>query len=241
MSRTGIPRASQTSPPFDVDRLREDFPALRQQVHGRPLAYLDNAATSHKPQAVIDAVTGFYTHRNANVYRGSHTLSERATEDYQAARDKVARLLHAGDARQIVFTRGATEAINLVAHATGHQLTPADEVLITHMEHHANMVPWQVACEAAGATLRVAPVTDAGEVDLDAFDELVSEKTKLVAVTHVSNVLGTINPVREIAARAHEIGAVVLVDGAQATPHLRASSAVSLVVAATLSPSPSPP
>ena len=206
---------------LDVERVRQEFPILREMPYGKPLVYLDNAATSQKPRAVIDAISGFYSRDNANVYRGVHYLSERATEAYEGARAKVQGFLNAADAQEIVFTRGTTEAINLVAqtYARTH-LGVDDEVLITAMEHHSNIVPWQMVCEQRGARLRVAPINDAGELLLDEFERLVGPKTKLVAVTHVSNVLGTINPIRRLTEIAHARGARVLVDGAQAAPHL---------------------
>ncbi len=207
---------------FDLDAVRAEFPILQQQVHGKPLIYLDSAATTQKPQCVIDAVRAYYEHDNANVHRGVHTLSQRATEGYEHARDKVRTLLNARDRAEIVFTRGTTEAINLVAAAWGRtNLREGDEILITHMEHHSNIVPWQLICEQMSAKLRVAPVTDSGELDLDAFKSLLTGRTKLVACVHVSNALGTINPVRELTRLAHEAGAAMLIDGAQATPHLR--------------------
>jgi cysteine desulfurase/selenocysteine lyase len=188
---------------------------------GRPLVYLDNAATSQKPRQVIDAISRFYTSENANIHRGLHYLSERATAAYDAAREKVARFLGAGSPSEIVFTRGTTEAINLVTQSWGRSnLRPGDEVLVTGMEHHANLVPWQVVCEQTGATFRAVPITDRGELDLDAFDRLLTDRTRLFAVGHVSNALGTVNPVRELAARARARGALVLVDGAQSVPHL---------------------
>ena len=206
---------------FDVERVRQEFPILTELPYGKPLVYLDSAATSHKPQAVIDAISGFYSSDNANVHRGVHYLSERATDAYEAARVKVQGFLNAASASEIVFTRGTTEAINLVAqtYARTH-LGEGDEVLITAMEHHSNIVPWQMVCEQRGARLRVAPITDAGELLLDEFERLVGPRTKLVAVTHVSNVLGTLNPIRRVCDIAHAQGARVLVDGAQAAPHL---------------------
>jgi cysteine desulfurase/selenocysteine lyase len=209
-----------TSTSFDVGRLRADFPALHQEVHGKPLAYLDNAATTQRPQSVIGAVSGFYKHSNANVHRGLHSLSEEATTAYEDARAKVARHLGLSDPRRIVFVRGTTEAINLVAHSWGlHNLGPGDEVLLTQMEHHGNIVPWRVICDRTDATLRAAPVDDAGRIDMDAFQSMLTEKTKLVAVVHISNVLGTVNPVEEITRLAHDVGAKVLLDGAQGVAH----------------------
>ena len=208
-------------PVLDVARVRADFPILCRQVRGRPLVYLDNAATTQKPQAVIDAIARYYAEYNANVHRGVHLLSELASEAYEDARRKVARLLNAPDARQIVFTRNATESINLVAHAFGRSRVGAgDEVLISAMEHHSNIVPWQLLCEERGARLRVAPIDDRGELMLDAFEALVGERTKLVAVTHMSNALGTVNPVEEIVQIAHRRGVPVLLDGSQAAYHM---------------------
>jgi cysteine desulfurase/selenocysteine lyase len=206
---------------MDVHRIRADFPILASTVRGgRPLVYLDNAATSQKPRQVIETISRYYTSENANIHRGLHYLSERATAAYDAARGKVARFLGAGSSSEIVFTRGTTEAINLVAQSWGRSnLRPGDQVLVTEMEHHANLVPWQVVCEQTGATFRAVPITDRGELDLEAFDRLLTDRTRLVAVGHVSNALGTVNPVRELAARAHRQGALVLVDGAQSAPH----------------------
>ncbi|HWN18777.1 MAG TPA: cysteine desulfurase [Gemmatimonadales bacterium] len=208
--------------PFDVSRIREDFPILRQRIRGKPLVYLDNAATSQKPQVVIDAITRFYTAENANIHRGVHYLSERATVAYDEAREKVARFLNASSSREIIFTRGTTDGINLVAQAYGRtHLKPGDDIVITAMEHHSNIVPWQLLCEQTGATLRAAPINDQGELDVDAFERLLGDRTRLVAVVHVSNALGTINPIKRLVALAHARGIPVLVDGAQAAPHLR--------------------
>ena len=206
---------------LDLERIRADFPILTTAARdGRPLVYLDNAATSQKPRQVIEALTRFYAGGNANIHRGLHYLSERATASYDGAREKVASFLGAASS-EIVFTRGTTEAINLVAQSWGRStLRPGDEVLATGMEHHANLVPWQLVCEQTGARFRAVPVTDRGELDLDAFDGLLSDRTKLFAVGHISNALGTVNPVRELAAKAHARGALVLVDGAQSAPHL---------------------
>jgi cysteine desulfurase / selenocysteine lyase len=207
---------------FDVERVRQKFPILSEKVYGKPLVYLDSAATSQKPQAVIDAMSRFFLKDNANVHRGVHYLSERATEEYEGARAKVQRFLSADHISEIIFVRGTTEAINLVAQTYGKtHLAEGDEVLITAMEHHSNIVPWQILCAERGAHLRVAPINDAGELLLQEFEQLVGPKTKLVAVTHVSNVLGTINPIRRIVEIAHARGACVLVDGAQAVPHLK--------------------
>jgi cysteine desulfurase/selenocysteine lyase len=222
MTTAPIPTFAPPTPaPFDVERVRADFPILGQRVRGKPLVYLDNAATSQKPQVVIDAVTRFYSSENANIHRGVHFLSERATLAYDGVREKVARYLNAASAREIVFTRGTTEGINLVAQSFARTvLRPGDEVLITGMEHHSNIVPWQLVCEQTGARLRAVPITGTGELDLEAFDRLLGERTRLVALVHLSNALGTINPVRELVARAHARGVPVLVDGAQSAPHL---------------------
>jgi cysteine desulfurase/selenocysteine lyase len=206
---------------FDVTAVRREFPALAQQVHGRPLVYLDNAATSQKPRQVIDAIRAYYETDNANVHRGVHELSERATAAYEGAREKVRAFINAASAQEIVFTRNATESINLVARAWGDAFVSAgDEVLITAMEHHSNIVPWQMLCERKGAVLRVAPMDDRGELLIDDFARLVTPRTKMVAVVHMSNALGTINPVAEIVGLAHAAGATVLIDGSQAAYHL---------------------
>jgi len=206
---------------FDVERVRQDFPILRQQVHGKPLVYLDSAATSQKPQVVIDAVTRYYQAENSNVHRGIHLLSERATELFEDARAKVARFLNASDAREIIFVRGATEGINLVAQSYGKMsLTAGDEIIISAMEHHSNIVPWQILCQETGAALRVIPINDDGELLIDEFRKLLNARTRLVSVVHVSNALGTINPVKQIIEMAHSHGVPVVIDGAQAAPHL---------------------
>ncbi|HLJ96646.1 MAG TPA: cysteine desulfurase [Gemmataceae bacterium] len=206
---------------LDVRKLRKDFPILRQKIHGKPLVYLDNAATAQKPQCVIDALGRFYLADNSNVHRGVHLLSQRATEEYEAARHKVQEFLNAPQAREIVFVRGTTEAINLVAHTLGRkQVQPGDEILISHMEHHSNIVPWQILCEERGAVLRVVPIDDQGEMELDEYEKLLNPRTRLVSVVHVSNALGTVNPVREIIALAHRRNIPVLIDGAQAVPHM---------------------
>ncbi len=217
-----VPPSRRPAVPLDVARIREDFPILRQRVRGKPLVYLDNAATSQKPQVVIDAVTRFYAAENANIHRGVHYLSERATVAYDEAREKVARFLNAHSSREIIFTRGTTEGINLVAQTYGRShLKPGDDIVITVMEHHSNIVPWQLVCEQTGATLRAAPISDEGELDVDAFERLLGDRTRLVAVVHVSNALGTINPIKRLVALAHARGIPVLVDGAQAAPHLQ--------------------
>jgi cysteine desulfurase/selenocysteine lyase len=206
---------------LNADAIRKEFPILHRMVRGKRLIYLDSAATSQKPQCVIDAEREFYERYNANVHRGAYRIAEEATAAYEAAREKLARFLNAPSKECIVFTRGTTEAINLVAYAWGWaNLKDGDEILLTEMEHHSNIVPWQLIAERTGAKIKVVPITDDGFLDMDAFERLLTERVKLVAVTHVSNVLGTINPVREICQKAHEVGAVVLVDGAQAAPHL---------------------
>jgi cysteine desulfurase / selenocysteine lyase len=207
---------------LDVERIRKDFPILHQEVHGRPLVYLDSAATSQKPQVVLDALADYYARDNANVHRGVHLLSERATEAYEGARARIQRFLNAAHPSEIVFVRGTTEGINLVAQTYGRRTVgPGDEVVITALEHHSNIVPWQMLCEETDATLRVVPIDDAGEVDVDAYERLLGERTRLVAVAHVSNALGTIVPVKRMIEAAHRRGIAVLVDGAQAAPHLR--------------------
>jgi len=207
---------------FDVERIRQDFPILQQKVHGKRLVYLDNAATSQKPWTVIDAERRFYLEINSNVHRGVHLLSARATQEYEDARVKVQRLLNAGDWREIIWTRGTTEAINLVAATYGRKNVGAgDEIVISAMEHHSNIVPWQMLCEEKGARLRVAPITDEGELIFEEYEKVLGPRTRLVAMTHVSNVLGTINPVKRIAAAAHRRNIPVLIDGAQAAPHMK--------------------
>ncbi|HEY4575320.1 MAG TPA: cysteine desulfurase [Thermoanaerobaculia bacterium] len=206
---------------YDLARVRADFPILAREVHGHRLVYLDNAASTQKPRAVAAAIAGCYEGWYANVERGVHTLSQLATAQRERARETVARFLNAPDAEEVVFTRGTTESINLVAEAWGRRnVGPGDEVLITGLEHHSNLVPWQRLCEERGALLRVAPIDDQGEVRLDEFERLLSPRTRIAAFAHVSNALGTVDPVREMAAMAHRAGAVVLVDGAQAVPHM---------------------
>jgi cysteine desulfurase/selenocysteine lyase len=214
--RTGFGSAA-----LDVERIQRDFPILAERIHGKRLVYLDNAATSQKPRAVIDAIVHYYEHLNANIHRGVHTLSVVATEAHDEARETVRRFIQAADANEIIFVRGATEAINLVAETYGRaNVGEGDEVLITAMEHHSNIVPWQMLCEEKGAHLRVAPINNAGELELDAFEKLLSPRTRIVAVAHVSNALGTVNPIRKIVQLAHAHDVPVLVDGAQAVPHL---------------------
>ena len=216
-------KAGKRSPSrrFEATKIREAFPILQQQVRGKPLVYLDNAASAQKPQVVIDAISRFYSASNANIHRGIHWLSERATEAYESARTSIQHFIGAAETSEIVFVRGTTEAINLVAQTYGRMHVRAgDEILISTMEHHSNIVPWQMLCEATGAVLRVAPINDHGELLLDEYEKLLTPRTKLVAITHVSNVLGTINPIRRIVELAHYNGVPVLVDGAQAAPCL---------------------
>ncbi len=218
---TLTPPAARQAHTLDVERLRRDFPILHQKVHGKPLVYLDNAATSQKPRTVLDAVRRYYEHDNANVHRAVHALSERATEAYELARLKVQRFLGANCLREIIFTRGCTESINLVAGSYGRRhVGSGDEVLVTWMEHHSNIVPWQLLCQEKGAHLRVVPINDSGELLLDELERLLTPRTKILALAHVSNALGTINPVKEIIDLAHRRGVPVLLDGAQAVPHL---------------------
>ena len=206
---------------FNVAKVRADFPILSEIVHGKPLVYLDSANTSQKPLSVIKATDDYYRHANGNIHRATHLLSERATALYEGARKKAAALLNAGDAHQIVLTKGTTDGINLVAQSYGRTtLKPGDEIVLTWLEHHSNIVPWQLVAEQTGAVIKVVPINERGEVEQHEYERLLSNRTKIVAVGHVSNALGTINPVKEMIARAHARGAVVLVDGAQAAPHL---------------------
>ena len=206
---------------FDAKRVRADFPVLQQQVNGRPLVYLDNGATSQKPQAVIDELVRYYSTENANVHRGVHTLSQNATEDYEGARAKVKRLLNAADDHEIIFTSGTTQGINIVAQSFGRQnIGAGDEIIVSNMEHHSNIVPWQMLCEDRGAVLRVVPIDDTGELDIEEYEAMLSPRTRLVSITHVSNALGTILPAERIVASAHAQGVPVLLDGAQAVPHM---------------------
>jgi cysteine desulfurase/selenocysteine lyase len=211
---------------FNSTQIRADFPILSSEVHGKPLTYLDSGATAQKPTSVIDAVSRYYREENANIHRGLHFLSERATEAYESARAKVADFIGVEDPDEVIFVRGATEGINLVAHGFIETvLKPGDEILISHMEHHANIVPWQIAAKKTGAELRVIPVTDSGEIDLVAFEELLSERTKLLSIVHVSNALGTINPVRTMIEKAHAKNVPVLLDGCQSVPHMQVNLA----------------
>jgi cysteine desulfurase/selenocysteine lyase len=207
---------------FDVERIRNDFPILKRLIRGKPLVYLDNAATSQKPQVVIDALVEYYQTENSNIHRGVHFLSELATQAYEDVRVKAQRFINASQSREIVFVRGATEAINLVASSFGRaNVKEGDEVLISGMEHHSNIVPWQLLCDQRGAHLRVIPITDAGEIRLEEYERLLTDRTKIVALTHVSNALGTVNPIRQMIQLAHRKGVPVLVDGAQGIPHFR--------------------
>jgi len=206
---------------LDIEAIRREFPILHQTVHGKPLVYLDNAATTQKPRVVIEALRRYYEQENANIHRGVHYLSEKATASYERARVVVRDFLHARDEREIIFVRGATEAINLVAWTFARsRLRPGDEVLITAMEHHSNIVPWQMVCEEREARLRVAPINDRGELIVEEFEKLLSPRTRIASVTHVSNALGTVNPVRQLVQLCHAHGVPVLIDGAQAAPHM---------------------
>ena len=217
---SAVTSAAATAGPLDIERLRDDFPIFRQEVGGHPLVYLDNAATSQKPAAVIEAIDRYYRETNANIHRGVHTLAERATAQYEDARAKIARFINAAESREIVFTRGSTESINLVAQAwLRPRVEPGDEILVSEMEHHSNIVPWQLIAEQTGATLRVIPFDEDGILQLDEFERLIGARTKLLAISHVSNALGTVNPVADMIATAHEHGVPVLVDGAQSVPH----------------------
>ncbi|HWP30871.1 MAG TPA: cysteine desulfurase [Fimbriimonadales bacterium] len=216
------PISTENKRKIDVEKIRKDFPALHTSVEGRPLVYLDNAATSQKPLSVIEATREYYINQNANVHRGVHYLSRIATTLFEETREKAHRFLNSRSPNEIIFTKGCTEAINLVAYSYGRAfLKPGDEILLTNMEHHSNIVPWQLVAEATGAKIRVIPINDCGELLLDEFEKMLSERTKIVGCVYISNVLGTINPIKEITKKAHEVGAVVLVDGAQSTPHLR--------------------
>jgi cysteine desulfurase / selenocysteine lyase len=230
--RTGVPQggtsviegrtASQIATPYDVAKVRADFPILSRDAHGKRLVYLDNAATTQKPRQMIDRIVRYYSEENSNVHRGVHFLSERATVAFEGARSTVRRFLNARDEKEIVFTRGTTEAINLVVQSWGRtHIREGDEVLITAIEHHANIVPWQMLCEEKGAVLRVVPVNDAGELMLEEYERMLNPRVKVVAVTHASNALGTINPVRQMVRSAHANGSIVLVDGAQGVPHMK--------------------
>ena len=218
-SATSASAAVRTT--FDVQKVRRDFPILSERVHGKPLVYLDSANTSQKPQAVLDAMDDYYRHANANIHRATHLLSERATALYEGARARAAAFINAPDEKTIVLTKGTTDGINLVAQSYGRSnLRADDEIVISWLEHHSNIVPWQMLCEQTGAVLRIVPIDDRGEIDLERYAALLSPRTRIVAMSHVSNALGTVNPVAEIIEQAHARGAVVLIDGAQAVPHL---------------------
>jgi cysteine desulfurase/selenocysteine lyase len=206
--------------PFSVSDVRAQFPALRQKVYGKQLIYFDNGATSQKPQVVLDTLAQYYALENANIHRGVHYLSQQATSAYEAARRTIQKYIGANAPEEIIFTKGTTDSINLVAFSFGERLKPGDEILISAMEHHSNIVPWQLLCERKGCVLRVIPISKKGELDLAAFEQMLSERTKLLALTHISNTLGTINPVKELIAKAHQVGAKVLLDGAQSIQHL---------------------
>jgi len=206
---------------LDINNVRDDFPILKQSINGHPLVYLDNGATSQKPQSVIDAIVNYYTTTNSNVHRGVHTMSQQATDSYEGARSKVRQFINAGDDKEIIFTRNTTEGINLVAYSYGRQhVGPGDDIIVSNMEHHSNIVPWQMLCEEKGANLLVVPIDDSGELVMDEYEKLLSPRTKLVSITHVSNALGTILPAKQIVEMAHANGAPVLLDGAQAVPHM---------------------
>lgn len=206
---------------IDIQKIREDFPILHQNINGKPLVYFDNAATSQKPKVVIDAISAYYNTINSNIHRGVHTLSQKATDAYELSRQKIQHFINAQHSHEVIFTRGTTESINLVANGFSQLLKKGDEVIISYLEHHSNIVPWQLACEKSGAMLKVIPINEKGELLMDVFEKLLSETTKIVAVNHISNSLGTINPIAEIIEKAHQFGAAVLIDGAQATPHLK--------------------
>ena len=215
-------QAVSNNAPLDAAQVRKDFPILHQLVNGKPLVYLDNGATSQKPQCVIDALVRYYTTDNANVHRGVHTLSQRATDDYENARSKIRSFVNAASDQEIIYTRGTTESINLVAQTFGKQnIGPGDEIIVSNMEHHSNIVPWQILCEEKGSKLRVVPIDDSGELLVDEFEAMLGPRTKLVSITHVSNALGTIVPAERIVELAHAQGVPVLLDGAQAVPHMR--------------------
>lgn len=215
-----IPEISAIKPVFDIDAIRADFPILRQNIHGKQLVYLDNAATAQKPERVIKTLDNYYREYNANIHRGIHTLSQKATEAYEKARVKVQHFINASSAKEIIFVRGTTEGINLVAQSYGRtRLKTGDEIIISEMEHHSNIVPWQLLCEQTGAVLRVIPMNDDGELIMEEFEKLLGKKTRIVSVGHISNALGTINPVKKIIKMAHACEAVVLIDGAQSVPH----------------------
>ena len=207
--------------PFDIQQIRAQFPSLRQEIYGKPLVYFDNGATSQKPQVVIDSINRYYSSENANIHRGVHYLSQQATTAYEEARKTVQRFINARHDYEVIFTKGTTDGINLVSQSFGSFLSQGDEIVISAMEHHSNIVPWQLLCERNGCTLKVVPISTAGELDMNAFESTVGERTKLVAITHISNTLGTINPLDAIISKAHSVGAKVLIDGAQAIQHIQ--------------------
>lgn len=207
--------------PFDIQQIRKDFPILNQTVYNKPLVYLDNGASSQKPSAVIEGIKAYYENENANIHRGVHYLSQKATDKYEAARTTIASAINAKHTHEVIFTKGATESINLVAFSFGELLNKGDEILVSHMEHHANIVPWQMLCERKGTVLKVIPMHENGTLDMAAFESLLTEKTKLLAVVHVSNTLGTINPIEEMIEKAHQVGAKVLIDASQSIQHQR--------------------
>jgi cysteine desulfurase/selenocysteine lyase len=207
---------------LDLDNIRKDFPILNREVNGKPLIYFDNAATSQTPQQVIDVIVDYYTNYNANIHRGVHTLSQEATDKYEAARHTIQQHFNAAKAHEIIFTSGTTHGINMVANGFAALLQPNDEIIVSALEHHSNIVPWQMLCEKTGAILKVIPMTEEGELQMDVFETLLSSNTKLVFVNHVSNALGTVNPIKTIIDKAHDVGAAVLIDGAQASPHIKA-------------------
>jgi len=206
---------------LDIEKIRADFPILNQQINGKPLVYLDNAATSQKPQVVIDSIVNYYSTINANIHRGVHTLSQKATDAFEQSREKLQKHFNAKKSHEIIFTAGTTHSINIVATGFTSLLQKGDELIVSAMEHHSNIVPWQMLCERTGAILKVIPMNEEGELLMNAYDKLLSEKTKLVFVNHVSNALGTINPIKEIIDKAHKVGAAVLIDGAQSCPHIK--------------------
>ncbi|RVT80061.1 cysteine desulfurase [Flavobacterium sufflavum] len=206
---------------LDIQKIRADFPILQQKVNGKPLVYFDNGATSQKPQVVIDAISKYYQEINANIHRGVHTLSQLATDAYEIARGKIQNHINAKHAHEVLFTSGTTFGINLVANGFASILKPGDEVIVSHLEHHSNIVPWQMLCEKTGATLKVIPMNEKGELVMAEYDKLLSDKTKIVTVNHISNALGTINPIKYMIDKAHEVGAAILIDGAQSVPHLK--------------------
>ena len=219
---TAIAAVTETFAGFPVEMYRQDFPILGQTVRDKPLVYLDNAATSQKPLQVIEVLDEYYREYNSNIHRGVHTLSELATDAYENARRKLQHFINAESLKEIIFVRGTTEGINLVAQSYGrNKLRAGDEIIVSTMEHHSNIVPWQLVCEQTGAVLKVIPINDAGELSMDDYKNLLGDKTRIVAITHISNALGSINPIAEITALAHAVNAVVIIDGAQAAPHTR--------------------